>query len=92
MRNRPSYDDSMDEFEFCGDECERDVDNVPISQPPECFRNENRTMPVIGKFRILDGTWGPDDGVFTRSDRLVRKGPHGRYGFISITNSPGFPN
>ena len=63
----------MEEFEFCGDECERDVDNVPISAPPECFRTENRTMPVLGKFRILDGTWGPDDGVYTRSDRLVRK-------------------
>ena len=34
-------------------------------------------MPHIGTFRILDGTWGPGDEVFTRSDRLVRRGPLG---------------
>ena len=78
MRNRPDFDDFIDDFKFCGDECERDVDNVPISEPPECFQTENRTMPHIGTFRILDGTWGPSDGVFTRSDRLVRIGASGR--------------
>ena len=56
LRNRPDFDDIIDDFEFCGDECERDVDNVPITEPPECFRTENRTMPQIGTFRILDGT------------------------------------